>query len=501
MRRGPASAVPAETPLAVVETERGALRLVAVDPAAAALGLAPGLTLADARARLPDLVARPAAPAADAAVLLRLAALCDRFTPLVAVDPPDGLVLDVTGCAHLFGGEDGLRDDARGLLARHGFMVRATLAGTPDTARALARFARVAIVPPGQDERHARALPVAALGAGPEVALALGRAGLRSLGDLADRSSTILAARFGEATTRRLARILGREDVRITPLRPPPDCWAERRCAEPLTHLDGALAALGELIDDIVARLEADGAGGRRFEASFFRTDGAVRRVAVETGRPLRDAGAIRRLFRERCDALADPLDPGFGFDLLRLAVPVAEPLDTPQLRLDGGAEQDDAAADLIDRLGARLGPDRVLRFAARDTHRPERAAVAVPAIGAAAAADAAAADAAIWAPEPGEPPRRPLQMFDPPQPIEVMAETPDGPPLRFRWRRVLHEVALAEGPERIAPEWWRRDADPAARDYYRIEDREGRRFWVFRRGLYGDAPEPPRWFLHGLFA
>ncbi|RAI26558.1 nucleotidyltransferase, partial [Rhodoplanes serenus] len=183
-------------------------------------------------------------------------------------------------------------------------------------------------------------------------------AGLRSLGDLADRSATILAARFGEATTRRLARILGREDVRVTPLRPPPDCWAERRFAEPLTHLDGALAALGGLIDEIAVRLEADGAGGRRFEASFFRTDGAVRRVAVETGRPLRDAGAIRRLFRERCDALADPLDPGFGFDLLRLAVPVAEPLDTPQLRLDGGAEQDDDVADLIDRLGARLGPD-----------------------------------------------------------------------------------------------------------------------------------------------
>jgi protein ImuB len=468
---------------------------VAVDARAAALGFAPGQTLADARARLPGLDAAPADEAADARFLRRLAAAAERFTPAVALDAPDGLALDITGAAHLFGGEAALHAAAVAGMARRGAAARAAVAGTPDAARALARHGQGVVVPPGGDEAAVRPLPVCALGLAPEAAAALARAGLATLGDLADRPAALFAARFGPDLPRRLARALGREDARIAPLRPPPDLFAERRFAVPATQAAALQAALAALAGELGRQLEERGQGGRRFEAGFFRADGAARRLAVECGAPSRDPAAILRLFRERLETLADPLDPGFGFEAVRLAVPAVEPLDARQLGLDG---RDRAAADaaaLVDRLAARFGRARILRFEARGTHDPGRAARAVPAVEAPAAAGAA------WpAPEPGEPPARPLHLFDPPQPIEVVAEVPDGPPSRFRWRRVRHEVVLAEGPERIAPEWWRWAAEPATRDYYRIEDAEGRRFWVFRRGLYGDD-DRPRWFLHGLFA
>jgi protein ImuB len=202
----------------------------------------------------------------------------------------------------------------------------------------------------------------------------------------------------------------------------------------------------------------------------------------------------VHRLFAERIEALADPIDPGFGFDLVRLAVPVLEPLAPTQLALEGGEVRDGELIALIDRLSTRLGRTRVRRLVPRDTHIPEQAALALPAIEAPAPAP--------WpAPAPGEPPLRPIHLFDPPQPIEVIAEVPDGPPKHFRWRRTSHSVTRYEGPERIAAEWWTRDDNAGlTRDYYRIEDARGRRFWVFRHGLYRET-ERPRWYVHGVFA
>lgn len=487
----------------VIDKLRGALTLVACDAAALALGLAPGVTLADARARHPVLDVVQADREADQRLVLHLAQLCDRFTPLVALDPPHGLMLDVSGCAHLFGGESGLGRMLRARIERAGLSVRMALAGTPEAARAFGRFGRGGICPPGEEERRAQTLPLAALEAPPETALALSRAGLKRLGDLAGRPSTVLAARFGEAITGRLARILGHEDRRITPLRPLPACLVERQFMEPLWHGAGIEQALADLAVEVACVLEQRGEGGRVFEIGFFRSDGAVRRLTVETGRPMRDPTALMRLLDERLDTLADPLDCGFGFDAIRFAVPLCEPLAPAQPSLDGRVVEERAVADLVDRLVARFGRDRVQRFAARDSHDPERAARALPATG------ADPGPTTQWLrPEPGEPPRRPVHLFDPPQPIETLAEVPDGPPLRFRWRRVLHDITRAEGPERIAPEWWREGAGGAdagetpARDYYRVEDVHGCRFWVFRRGLYGGGEETaPRWFLHGLFA
>lgn len=443
---------------------------------------------------MPGLIARDHEPDEDAALLARLAEAADRWTPFVALDPPHGLVLDVTGCAHLFGGEAGLRDDVLKRFRAGGFSIRASLAGTPDAAKALARFGRIAIVPPGGEAAAVRPLPIAALRLEEAERAALSLAGLRRIGDLADMASAPLAARFGEELSSRLQRALGRDDIRITPLRPPPAVKVEKRFAEPIAHQEAIEGALRELASRAAALLEETGRGGRRFEAGFFRTDGAVRRIAIETGRPSRDVRAVMRLFRERLDSLADPLDPGFGFDIVRLAVPTVEPLGQTQPGLDGKAVEEDELSDLVDRLAARFGAERVLRFSAADTHDPARASRLAP------APTASRREAARAEQEAGEPPLRPLQLFEPPQPIETLAEAPDGPPLRFRWRRALHRVVHAEGPERIAGEWWRAPDQPT-RDYYRVEDDEGRRFWLYRAGLYERETARPRWYLHGLFA
>ena len=492
LRRAARSRERDEKPLALVERVGNALRLAAPGREALALGLSPGLTLADARARIPDLQVVEMDPAADQRLLERLADFCDRYTPMVALDPPHGLVLDISGCAHLFDGEAGLRESLLARLETAGIETRATVAGTPQAARALARFADIDIVRCGAEAHAVDGLPVAALDIDRESVVALTRAGLKTVGDLAMRPRSALAARFGSALTARLARLLGEEDTRISPRRPLPACMVERRFAEPVTWVEEALEALS---GEVGRLLETRGEGGRAFEAAFFRTDGKVLRLGLETGRPTRDAKSLMRLFRERLDSLADPLDAGFGFDLIRLSAMRTEAFAPAQASLDGRQAEEEEAAELVDRLGTRFGVEAVTRFVPVDTHVPERAAYMVP------AADLPRAAHGWQKPDPDGPATRPIHLFDPPQPIEALAEVPDGPPLRFRWRRVLHEIARAEGPERIAPEWWRHDrCDGLTRDYYRLEDAAGRRFWVFREGLFTEETTP-RWFMHGVFA
>jgi protein ImuB len=244
--------------------------------------------------------------------------------------------------------------------------------------------------------------------------------------------------------------------------------------------------------------LTRHGLGARLLEAAFFRVDGEVARMSVGTAAPFNAADAMAMLFAERLSALASDWDSGDGFDMVRLAVLAAEPHDATQIDLAGRAENDAVLTRLIDRLGARLGQAQVTRFLAVDTHIPERAALASPLSGPAVAAPA-------WSLPKGHaetPPDRPLRLFSRPEPVDVIAEVPEGPPLRFRWRRAMHDVARAEGPERIATEWWRpEDEGRATRDYYRVEDAAGRRFWIFREGLYGRETGSPIWYVHGLFA
>ena len=297
----------------------------------------------------------------------------------------------------------------------------------------------------------------------------------------------------------KLARILGHEDVRITPRRVVPALFCQRRFAEPIARTEHVLEVIRDMAGEAQIHLRERHEGGRRFSVSLFRSDGAIYRLAVETGAPTRDPALLIRLFRERIDALADPLDPGFGYDAMRLDVGQTQALGAVQDGLEGGTNPAACLAGLTDRLATRLGPARVRRFAAGNSHIPECAGLTAP-------ANAPPLPFPWEEAETGEPPLRPLHLFDPPHRIDVIAEVPDGPPRRFRWRRALRIVVAHEGPERIAAEWWRKKRGHEAgeagltRDYFRVEDSAGRRYWLFRHGLYGTEKANPDWYLHGLF-
>ena len=477
-------APPVDRPIVFVEKQANAMRLTALSRAALEHGLTPGLTLADARARVPELVAVDRDHAGETRLLARVTAGCVRYTPMAAAEPPDGVILDITGCTGPYGSAAGLAADCARRLEQGGLAARLACGATPEAARARARF--------GGPEDDLHRLPVEALEAEPQVTLALHRAGLRTIGDLASRPRAMLAARFGDLALR-LARLLGEEDRRISPARPAAPVFALRRFAEPVGRVEDALACLEELGAQAAATLHERHRGGRRFVARFFRSDGAIVAVEVATGQPTRDPALLIRLFRERLDALADPIDPGFGFDLIRLDVPTTEPLAAAQDDFTASTATQEQLAELVDRLSARLGACRVHRAMPQDTHIPE-----------CAARPCAPAIAASWeAPLPDEPPLRPLHLLDPPQPIgAVLSEVPDGPPLRFTWRGQPHDIARWEGPERIAAEWWRRrDRGGRTRDYYRVEDTAGHRFWLFRHGLHERGEGAPAWYIHGLFA
>lgn len=458
------------------------------------------MTLADARARVPTLTVHERDAAADQRWLERIADACDLYSPNVAIAGDRGITIDITGAAHLWGGEEALVDDVRRRLLPACPSLRTALGPSAEAAQALARYQNA---PAASEGIALRRLPVAALELDEEVARALRRAGLKTIGDLAARPRAPLAARFGEEAAAALARVLGEADEGIAARAPVPDLLFERRFAEPIGTVDAALSVVQELAAEAAQALDEAGKGGRRFAARLYRSDGAVADLAVETGLPTRDHAAIARLFAERIDTLADPIDPGFGFDLVRLKVPRVEPLAPVQLQLEGGALSQDALADLVDRLSVRLGPAQVRRFVPEDRHLPEQASLSLPAI------EAPPPRAGWDRPRAGDPPLRPIHLFDPPQRIEVIAEVPDGPPRRFRWRRGVHDVLRYEGPERIADPWWERDPARASaegqaartRDYFRIEDARGRRYWLFRHGLYGGGTRSPGWYLHGLFA
>ncbi len=548
-----------ETPrgLATIAKIKNAQRLVAVDASAAACGLKPGMMLADARAMAPDLRCCPAEAEAEAASLRDITDWCRRYTPLAALDPPDGVMLDVTGAAHLFGGEEKLLAEMEECLAAQGFAARIALGPTAEAAWALARFGKEhrlpmilpAILPECGEKDIARRLgplPLAALRLEDDTLAALAQAGLRRIDDLLLRPRAPLAARFGISLFARLDGLLGRAKQPISPRFEAPAYLVERRFAEAIIRREDIEATIFALAGELAQLLTRHGEGARNLDLSLFRVDGAVNHIEVGLSRPSRDPHMIARLFHEKIEALCaksedDPLDAGFGFDVLRLSALAVERLDQVQAHwLAQEHDQERATedlADLIDRLGARLGVRRVTRLAFADTHIPEFAVSAVPAVsfspsrtgrrGREAPDEGRGGLAAVVQTHPaphltsprkrGEErqmslqnkvsasggsylPHRPLRLLPRPEPIETIASVPDGPPLRFRWRRVLHEIAAIEGPERIAPEWWKNEV-ALTRDYFRAEDFEGQRFWLFREGLYETEILAPRWFMHGLFA
>lgn len=486
----------AERPLVAIAPLGNRQILVAIDQIAEAAGLVPGLSLAEARARAPDLVTFVHDPAGAAASLATLADWCGGYSPWTATDGADGLWLDLTGAVPLFPSETALAADLLARLRRRGFACRAAIADTAGAAWALARHGMAAkdaesaavIVPPGGQRAALAPLPVAALRLAPELVQELRRLGLRRIEQLYRLPRAPLAPRFGAIVAERLDQALGLIQEPISPRRPPMPRQVRQACAEPLISAEALTQAARSLIEALCRQLAEEGLGARRLSLSCYRVDCRVERVRIGTSRPSRDPAHLLRLIIPEIATIA----PELGIELLTLAALEVERLGPEQLDLTGAPDVGDARlAPLIDRLANRLGSDQVLRLAPVASHVPERACRAVPALD-------APGQLGRW-PDTGRP--RPLRLLMPPDPIEVMAPVPDDPPLSFRWRRILHRVVHAEGPERIAAEWWR---DPAVteddiRDYYRVEDASGSRFWLYRRGFYR-TDASPRWFLHGFF-
>jgi protein ImuB len=489
-------------PLIIAGPVGSALRLTAVNDAAARLGLKTGMALADARAMHPAIAVADADPPADRRTLDAVADWCDRYTPLVGLDPPDGLVLDVSGCAHLFGGEAALCADITPRLANQGFRARVAVADTVGCAWAVARYGTASVVASQETREALTLLPVAALRIDPDLAATLAQTGLKRIADVIDRPRAPLAARFGEHFVRRIDQALGREDEPIAPRLPVPPYVAERRFAEPIALEADVLGTIENLAHELDRLLQRRGEGARRLQAVLFRADGKVHRITVGTGAPERQAARIRALFSERLTAIGDECDPGFGYDVVRLCALATERCDPLQTGLDA-ADHSAELAHLVDRLGARFGLRRITRPVPQNTHIPEFAVAAAPAhrIRRHPEEPRVAAHGQSY-PQDTLALARPVRLFERPEPVEAIAEVPDGPPVRFRWRRVLHEVARAEGPERIAMEWWRDDRGRAfTRDYFRVESRDGARMWLYREGLFGSETDEPRWFLHGVFS
>ena len=483
-------------PLITVAETGGRFLVASVEHEAEIAGLSPGMTLADARAVCPEVNAVPADPAADAALLDRLVSWCGRYTPWAAAGGRDGIFLDVTGCAHLFAGEAAMRADLIRRLEGFGFAARAALADTPGAAWAVAHFGEnSAVVPPGGTREALARLPVAALRLDPATASGLARVGIRFIEELRNMPRAPLAARFGAAVKHRLDQASGAVREPISPRAPVVPFRARLAFAEPIALIADVERGVRHLLDDLCRRLADAGQGGRRLVLTLYRVDGEVFEIVVGAARPARDPDRLARLFGGRLSGF----EPAFGVEVMSLTASVTEPLVPAAVLLPaatrGPADRDEAfqgdrLAPLIDRLGNRIGFDRVVRLAAVASHLPERTMRLTPAL-------AEAADFA-WAPAPP----RPLRLLEWPERIAatVPEQEPDAPPVRFRWRRADHDVRLAEGPERIAPEWWARQGTTKTRDYWRVEDAAGRRFWICRHGL----PRPgaaPKWFLHGLFA
>ncbi|MEI4471808.1 Y-family DNA polymerase [Frigidibacter sp. MR17.24] len=493
---------PAEPgPFALIARTGNTDRLHCLTAGAEAAGLARGMAAADARALCPGLVTRPAAPEAEARFLAMLARWATRWCPWVGLEAPDGLVLDLTGAAHLHGGEAATLDRLGASLARGGITARLGLADSRGAAWALARHGSGdgngggnggGRARPGETRAALAPLPVEALRLDPETAAGLRRMGLETIGHLLEQPRAPLARRFGPGLVTRLDQALGTRGEEISPLPEPPRDAVRMTLPEPIGLKDDLRGLTARLLGRLCATLAAREVGARSLRLTLRRVDQSDLQVELRLASPMVEPARILPLF----DRGIEDLDAGFGIDQLRLQATLVEPMPPRQLTQSGltrrGLTQSGSAApparsaaldDLVTRIGNRIGLENVQRLLPADSHIPERAFLRAP---------------FAWS-EPATgwfaPRIRPLSLF-PPEPVETPGPGPH-PPRRFRWRRMRLTTLRATGPERIAPEWWLDDPGwrRGLRDYWRIETREGRRLWLYF------TPQDPGWFAQGEFA
>lgn len=464
--------------------------MTAVSKPAEQAGLRVGMPLAKAHALLPDVETMPADPAADAAALQRLALWAlQHYAPIVAPDPPDGLVIDTTGADHLHGGEERMLSGLVNRLAASGIFARAAIADSWGAAYAAARFLAdpVCVIPPGASAETVAALPIPGLRISPETVTGLHVLGFTTIGDVLAVPRAPLVLRFGPLLGRRLDQLHGTISEPVDPLRDPELATVRKVFGEPIGAPETIARYTASLVRGLCQALEKRGLGARRLDLLFHRVDNSLQAIRVGTARAVRDEERLVRLLHDRIETI----DPGFGIEIMDLTATLAEPFVLQQAVSSLIEEETADIAGLLDVIANRIGARRLYRLAPVESDVPERSFHRIEPL--------ASDDGATW--QDRWP--RPARLLARPEPIEVMALLPDHPPASFTWRGVRRLVKRADGPERIFGEWWTRDAELAAvRDYFQVEDAGGERFWLFRSGGEAEAASGRgRWFLHGIFA
>jgi protein ImuB len=483
------AAPPAEAPFVLVGREGRRRVVLAADAAAQRAGLNAGMPVTKAQILVPGLIVRNADLEADTAALDQLALwLLQRYAPIVASDPPDGVVIDTTGAAHLHGGEEAMVTAMIERLAASCFSARAALSDSWDAAHAFARYGTrpVTIVPPGESAKAVLSLPIAALRLSRDMVADLRTLGFERISELADKPRAPLTLRFGPALGRCLDQAMGRASQPIDPVRSEDLIEVRRNFAEPIAAAETIARYTGKLVMKVCEALEAKGLGAKRLDLLFHLVDNRIEAIRIGTALPVRDA---KRLTRLLCDKI-ETIDPGFGIEIMRLAATLAEPLAPKQTNFSLAGEAQADISGLIDTLANRVGHRRLYRFAPVASDVPERSVRRIAPM----APDTGGAWPDQWT--------RPARLLPIPEPIETIALLPDRPPTVFTWRGSRHRVHRADGPERVFGEWWKRDAElRAVRDYFQVEDDTGERFWIYRSGDGEDgATGSHRWFLHGIF-
>lgn len=472
-------------PFVVVAPEHGRPVIRCTNGVAHTQGITTGMVLADARALVPGLEIVDEKPELSRKLLRSFAKWFIRFTPVVSVDEPEGLMLDVTGCAHLWGGEKVYLSAMIDRLINFGYQSRAAIASTPATAWAMARFGKNSLIVRNGSEIDALlSLPPAALRLDSILLERLQKLGLYQIGDFISMPRQSLRRRFGTEFIIRLDQAIGKEEEPILPLMTPEPFVERLPCLEPIVTLTGIEVALQELLEILCARLVKEGKGIREVSLQCYRVDNKIEKVFISTSRPSTNTKHLRKLFDHKISAI----EPALGIELFCLVAGKVEDLCPLQEKLWETATglENNSLSELLDRLSNRIGMERIHRYLPDEHHWPERS-----------VKPSASLEEKPSIPWKEERPR-PMQLLKNPELIRVTAPVPDYPPMNFRHRQNLHVIRKADGPERIEREWWIEEGPH--RDYYFVEDEEGRRYWIFRSGHY-DSDQPYQWFLHGIFA
>jgi protein ImuB len=467
------------------EPDHGRMLITALTDAARKYGVTEGMTVADARIIAPALQVFDGKPGRNLKLLTGLAEWCLRYTPLVQLDPPDGLLLDVTGCTHLKGGEKAYLQEIVSRLKTIGYDVRPAIADTIGTAWGVARWAASGlIVPEGAHRNALMPLPPSALRLPMGQLLKLRNLGLHQISSFIYMPNSVLRRRFGKDMVLRLQQALGQEPEYLFPLKEPLPYSERLECLEAIKTRPAIEIALNILLEKLCKRLYGEGLGLRSAMLTWYRIDGKNGNITIGTNHASNRVQHLFKLFFIKLDTVA----PGMGIELFILDALKNEPVSDKQSELwseKRGAESEEVA-ELLDRVAGRIGTANIKRYLPGEHYWPERTPQPDT--------DIKKAPESQWrADKP-----RPMQILDIPEPIEAMALTPDYPPKLFIWKGEQHIIVGADGPERIEREWWLEPGEH--RDYYIAEDEDGRRYWLFRSGHY-NAKNNQHWYLHGFFA